>query len=30
MTEIPDRKTYASRQTLGDADAWEKMMALAA
>ena len=30
MTEIPDRKTFASRQTLGDADAWGKMMALAA
>ena len=30
MTEIPDRKAYASRQTLGDADALEKMMALAA
>ncbi|WP_296076464.1 hypothetical protein [uncultured Agrobacterium sp.] len=30
MTEIPYRKTFASRQTLGDADAWGKMMALAA
>lgn len=30
MTGIPDRKTYASRQTLGDEDAWGKMMALAA
>lgn len=30
MTEIPDRKTFASRQTLGHADAWGKMMALVA
>lgn len=29
MTVIPDRKTSASHQTLGDADAWGKMMALA-
>lgn len=30
MNEIPDRMKFALRQTLGDGDAWTKLMALAA